>query len=199
MWRPCAVPCRRRLFSLRSGFCLLRLLFVAALPLCCMALPLSAAAQVLETAAVRGRVVRADGSPLAAMRLVLRPLEGAGGSRQGNAVTVLTSRRGEFTVLGLLPGEYRVEVGWPAPWLTTAGDRLEVQGGETAEVELRLKPDGVGFAVRAVLATGLSAGSPAEAGGGRDDPASRGLPLPGRVSGQKGAPTRAGAGLRQLG
>ncbi len=63
-----------------------------------------------------------------------------------------------------------------------------MQGGETAEVELRLKPDGVGFAVRAVLATGLSAGSPAEAGGGRDDPASRGLALPGRVSGQKGAP-----------
>ncbi len=83
--------------------------------------PLSAAAQVLETAAVRGRVVRADGSPLAAMRLVLRPLEGAGGSRQGNAVTVLTSRRGEFTVLGLLPGEYRVEVGWPAPWLDHRG------------------------------------------------------------------------------
>ncbi len=167
---------------------------MAGLSLCCVAVPLvmvplSAAAQVIETAAVRGRVVRADGSPLAATRLVLRPLEGAGGSRQGNAVTVLTSRRGEFTVLGLLPGEYRVEVGWPAPWLTTAGDRLEVQGGETAEVELRLKPDGVGFAVRAVLATGLSAGSPAEAGGGRDDPASRGLPLPGRVSGQKNAPT----------
>ncbi len=174
----------------------------AGLLLWCLGLPLWAAAQVLETAAVRGRVVGSDGQPLVTTRLVLRPAYGYGGSPQDYGMTVLTNRRGEFTVLGLLPGEYRVEVGWPGPWFDTAGDRLEVQGGETAEVELRLKPDGAGFAVRALLPAGLSpdlsagrgTGPPAGvrpgplAGGGRGDPAVHALPFGSGVSGRKGRP-----------
>ncbi len=160
--------------------------------------PLTAAAQAVATAAVRGRVVRADGVPLAATQVILRPAVGGNDAGQGDAVAVVTNRRGEFSALGLLPGEYRAEIRWPASLLQAASGPFAVGpfsagsffvvSGENAEVELRLRADGGELTVRPVLST--------EAG--EDLLAERASPRPASPSGGKGSARGQGRGLEDL-
>ena len=136
---------------------------------CWWGLP-TAEAQSLASGGVRGRLVGADGAPAGGVRLVLRPVDpdgpagrnGAGAEDWAGAeVTVSTDRRGNFSVLGLVSGTYRVALWLPGGVAGEGAGFLEVQAGAIAEVELRRRLDGAGLTVWAVLEAVGTDGDPA--------------------------------------
>ncbi len=114
----------------------------------------AAAGQVLTTAVFRGRVVQAGRAPLPAVGLVLWPApenESAGravsgfrGAAPQRAPSISTGvgRGGDFSVLGLQPGLYRGELLLRGGLAVALPGIVQVEAGETVEVEIRFQPDG---------------------------------------------------------
>ena len=101
----------------------------------------SASAQGPTDAALRGRVVDAQGGAVAGAEVDLLPAEGGLADATARPVGVRTDKRGGFTVLGLPPGEYRAVV--VLPGVGAVGPvPVSLEAGGLAETELRV---GAGF------------------------------------------------------
>ncbi len=118
----------------------------------------SASAQGPTDAALRGRVVDAQGGAVAGAELDLLPAEGGLADATARPVGVQTDRKGGFTVLGLPPGGYRAVVVLPGG--SAVGPvSVSLEAGDLAETELRV---GAGFPWVTLQAV------PLETGGGGD-------------------------------
>ena len=89
-------------------------------------------------AALRGRVVDARGAALAGGRVELRPGFESGAEVTAVGMFAQTDRRGGFTLLGLVPGEYRAEVVMPGGMGQVGPVRVVLGAGGVDELELRV-------------------------------------------------------------
>ena len=103
-----------------------------------------AAAQGQEEAAIRGRVLDGRGLPVAGAEIRLRPEAEGDAAPVAAAAVGRTDRRGGFALLGLVPGTYRAELRLPGAMFSVGPVRMELNAGEVAEVDLRLRAAATG-------------------------------------------------------
>lgn len=99
------------------------------------------------TAALAGSVSDSDGRPVAAARLRVEP--------GGHAA--LADGQGRFSLVGLLPGEARVEITPPVRQLAAGAAVVRLRAGETHEVDFVLERLDTGNVSESIVVTGSGA------------------------------------------
>jgi tetratricopeptide (TPR) repeat protein len=112
-----------------------RVLLLACAVLVAVAMATPATAQ--STGMVKGKVVDATGQPVETATVTIEYSDGV-----SRSYTVKTNKKGEFTQIGLTPGNYKVTASKEK--VGTQSFDARVRLGDTAEVNFKLDPAGAG-------------------------------------------------------